>query len=133
MNLVHEAMARESSEDGKKPKKDSKKNAKKNARTRFIATLVTWILLNLIWLQASQAVAVNEINKHGRTDFDGHYVLDVPNMLKMDREIPVDLSCDFFFRICLIFKKNLLYQSIKYSDQNLNISIKTSTRTATKI
>ena len=91
MNLVHEAMARESSADGKKPKKD----AKKNARTRFIATLVTWILLNLIWLQASQAVAVNEVNKHGRGDFDGHYVLDVPDMMKMDRDIPVDLSCDF--------------------------------------
>lgn len=88
-------MARESSADGKKPKKDTKENAKKNARTRFIATLVTWILLNLIWLQASQAVAVNEINKHGRDDFDGHYILDVPNMLKTDREIPVDLSCDF--------------------------------------
>ena len=43
MNLVHEAMARESSADGKKPKKDTKKDAKKNARTRFIATLVTWI------------------------------------------------------------------------------------------
>ena len=95
MNLVHEAMARESSADGKKPKKDAKKDTKKNARTRFIATLVTWILLNLIWLQASQAVAVNEINKHGRGDFDGHYVLDVPNMMKMDRDIPVDLSCDF--------------------------------------
>ncbi len=95
MNLVHEAMARESSEDGKKPKKDATKNSKKNARTRFIATLVTWILLNLIWLQASQAVAVNEVNKHGRDDFDSRYTLDVPDMLKMGRNVPVDLSCDF--------------------------------------
>ena len=94
MNLVHEAMARESSADGKKPKKDTKKDAKKNARTRFIATLVTWILLNLIWLQASQAIAVNEVNEHGR-DVNGKYTLDVPNMMNLDRQIPVDLTCDF--------------------------------------
>jgi len=90
VNLVHEAMARESNPEGKKKKKDEKKNA----RTRFIATLVTWLLLNLIWLQASQAIAVNEVNEHGR-EINGNYVLDVPNMMKMDREIPVDLSCDF--------------------------------------
>ena len=90
MNLVHEAMSRESTPDKKKGKKDEKKNA----RMRFIATLVTWLLLNLIWLQASQAIAVNEVNKHG-LDINGKYVLDVPNMMKMDREIPVDLSCDF--------------------------------------
>jgi len=90
VNLVHEAMARESTTNGKKPKKD----AKKNARTRFLVTLVTWILLNLIWLQASQAIAVNEVNKHGR-DVNGKYTLDVPNMMRLDREIPVDLTCDF--------------------------------------
>ena len=83
-------MARESNPEGKKKKKDEKKNA----RMRFIATLVTWLLLNLIWLQASQAIAVNEVNEHGR-QINGNYVLDVPNMMKMDREIPVDLSCDF--------------------------------------
>ena len=85
-------MARESNPEGKKRKK--KKDEKKNARMRFIATLVTWLLLNLIWLQASQAIAVNEVNEHGR-DINGNYVLNVPNMMKMDREIPVDLSCDF--------------------------------------
>ena len=85
-------MARESNPEGKKKKK--KKDEKKNARMRFIATLVTWLLLNLIWLQASQAIAVNEVNEHGR-DINGNYVLNVPNMMKMDREIPVDLSCDF--------------------------------------
>ena len=90
MNLVHEAMARESSSDGKKPKKEQKKNA----RTRFFVTLVTWILLNLIWLQASNAVAINEVNKHGEK-IDGNYVLNVPNMMNLDREVPVDLSCDF--------------------------------------
>ena len=90
MNLVHEAMVRESRTDGKKPKKD----AKKNTRTRFIATLVTWVLLNLIWLQASQAIAVNEVNEHGRI-INGNYVLNVPNMMNLDRNIPVDLSCDF--------------------------------------
>ena len=84
-------MARESNPEGKKKKK---KDEKKNARTRFIVTLVTWLLLNLIWLQASQAIAVNEVNEHGR-DINGNYVLNVPNMMKMDREIPVDLSCDF--------------------------------------
>ena len=83
-------MARESNPEGKKKKKDEKKNA----RMRFIATLVTWLLLNLIWLQASQAIAVNEVNEHGR-HINGNYVLNVPNMMKMDREIPVDLSCDF--------------------------------------
>ncbi len=82
-------MARESNPEGKK-----KKDEKKNARMRFIATLVTWLLLNLIWLQASQAIAVNEVNEHGR-QINGNYVLNVPNMMKMDREIPVDLSCDF--------------------------------------
>ena len=90
MNLVHEAMARESSSDGKKPKKEQKKNA----RTRFIVTLVTWILLNLIWLQASNAVAINEVNKHGEK-IDGNYVLNVPNMINLDREVTVDLSCYF--------------------------------------
>jgi hypothetical protein len=85
-------MARESNPEGKKRKK--KKDEKKNARMRFIATLVTWLLLNLIWLQASQAIAVNEVNEHGR-DINGNYVLNVPNMMKMDRDIPVDLSCDF--------------------------------------
>ena len=90
MNLVHEAMARESSPDGKKPKKEKKKNA----RTRFIVTLVTWILLNLIWLQASNAVAVNEVNKHGER-IDGNYVLNVPDMMNLDRDVPVDLACDF--------------------------------------
>ena len=82
-------MARESNPEGKK-----KKDEKKNARMRFIATLVTWLLLNLIWLQASQAIAVNEVNEHGR-QINGNYVLNVPNMMKMDREIPVDLTCDF--------------------------------------
>ncbi len=90
MNLVHEAMARESSPDGKKPKK----GAKNNARTRFFATLITWILLNLIWLQASQAVAINEVNEHGR-EVNGKYSLDVPNMMNMNRETPVELTCDF--------------------------------------
>ena len=85
-------MARESNPEGKKKKK--KKDEKKNARMRFIATLVTWLLLNLIWLQASQAIAVNEVNEHGR-EINGNYVLNVPNMMKMYREIPVDLSCDF--------------------------------------
>ena len=85
-------MARESNPEGKKRKQ--KKDEKKNARKRFIATLVTGLLLNLIWLQASQAIAVNEVNEHGR-DINGNYVLNVPNMMKMDREIPVDLSCDF--------------------------------------
>mgnify|MGYP003324076616 FL=1 len=85
-------MARESNPEGKKKKK--KKDEKKNARTRFVVTLVTWLLLNLIWLQASQAIAVNEVNEHGR-QINGNYVLDVPNMMKMNREIPVDLSCDF--------------------------------------
>ena len=84
-------MTRESNPEGKKKKK---KDEKKNARMRFIATLVTWLLLNLIWLQASQAIAVNEVNEHGR-QINGNYVLNVPNMMKMDREIPVDLSCDF--------------------------------------
>jgi len=90
VNLVHEAMARESSPDGKKPKKEKKKNA----RTRFIATLVTWVLLNLIWLQASNAIAVNEVNEHGQR-IDGNYVLNVPNMMNMGRDVPVDISCDF--------------------------------------
>jgi len=90
VNLVHEAMARESSPDGKKPKK----GAKNNARTRFFATLITWILLNLIWLQASQAVAINEVNEHGR-EVNGKYSLDVPNMMNMNRETPVELTCDF--------------------------------------
>ena len=81
-------MARESNSEGKKRKK--KKDEKKNARMRFIATLVTWLLLNLIWLQASQAIAVNEVNEHGR-QINGNYVLNVPNMMKMDREITVDL------------------------------------------
>ena len=90
MNLVHEAMAREATEDGKKPKKEEKKNA----RTRFIATFLTWILLNLIWLYFSHAIAVNEVSKHDR-EVNGKYVLDVPNMLGLDRETPVDLSCDF--------------------------------------
>tara|TARA_B100001146_G_scaffold23946_1_gene18141 strand:- start:4983 stop:5942 length:960 start_codon:yes stop_codon:yes gene_type:complete len=84
-------MSRESTPEGKKK---NKKDEKSNARTRFIATLVTWLLLNLIWLQASQAIAVNEVNEHGR-EINGNYVLNVPNMMKMDREIPVDLSCDF--------------------------------------
>ena len=90
MNLVHEAMARESSPDGKKPRKESKKNT----RTRFIATLLTWILLNLIWMHYSHAIAVNEVSKHDR-EVNGKYVLDVPNMFGLDREITVDLNCDF--------------------------------------
>ena len=90
MNLVHEAMAREATEDGKKPKKEGKKNV----RTRFIATFLTWILLNLIWLYFSHAIAVNEVSKHDR-EVNGKYVLDVPNMFGLDRETPVDLSCDF--------------------------------------
>ena len=68
--------------------------AKNNARTRFFATLITWILLNLIWLQASQAVAINEVNEHGR-EVNGKYSLDVPNMMNMNRETPVELTCDF--------------------------------------
>ncbi len=90
MNLVHEAMARESSPDGKKPRKE----VKAKARTRFLVTLVTWILLNLIWFSASHAVAVNEVNKHGRA-INGAHTLNVPDLLGMDRQTPVDLSCDF--------------------------------------
>ena len=69
VNLVHEAMAREATEDGKKPKKEEKKNV----RTRFIATFLTWILLNLIWLYFSHAIAVNEVSKHDR-EVNGKYV-----------------------------------------------------------
>ena len=90
MNLVHEAMARETSQDGKKPKKETKKNA----WTRFIATFLTWILLNLIWMYFSHAVAVNEVNEHDRV-IDSEYDLNVPNMFGLNRETPVDLSCDF--------------------------------------
>jgi len=90
VNLVHEAMAREATQDGKKPQKDSKKNF----RTRFIATFLTWILLNLIWMYFSHAIAVNEVNKHDR-EVNGKYVLDVPNLFGQDRETPVDLTCDF--------------------------------------
>ena len=90
LNLVQEAMARETSVERKKTGKGSKKNG----RTRFLATLVTWILLNLIWLQASHAIAVNEVNEHGR-QLNGNYVLTIPDMLKMDRETSVDLNCDF--------------------------------------
>jgi len=91
VNLVNEAMARES-----QPEEKKKKKAPKNSgRTRFIATLVTWVLLNLIWLHASQAVAVNEVNKHDRDEINGNYVLSVPDMMGTGREIPVDLTCDF--------------------------------------
>jgi hypothetical protein len=91
VNLVHEAMARESQPEEKK----KKKMAKNNGRTRFIATLVTWVLLNLIWFQASHAIAVNEVNKHDRDDLNVNYVLSVPDMMSMGRETPVDLTCDF--------------------------------------
>ena len=91
MNLVHEAMARESKPEEKK----KKKGAKYSGRTRFIATLVTWILLILIWFQASQAVAVNEVNKHERDELNLEYVLTVPDMFSMGRDTPVDLTCDF--------------------------------------
>ena len=50
-----------------------KKEAKKNVRTRFIATFLTWILLNLIWLYFSHAIAVNEVSKHDR-EVNGKYV-----------------------------------------------------------
>ncbi|MEC7704059.1 MAG: hypothetical protein VX906_02325 [Candidatus Thermoplasmatota archaeon] len=89
LNLVQEAMARETNVDDKKSGKNPK-----NGRVRFFATLITWILLNLIWLQASHAVAVNEVNEHGRV-LNGNYVLTIPDMLKMDRETNVDLNCDF--------------------------------------
>ena len=91
MNLVHEAMARESKPDEKK----KKKVAKNSGRVRFIATLVTWVLLNLIWFQASQAVAVNEVNKHESDELNLEYVLTVPDMFSMGRDTPVDLTCDF--------------------------------------
>ncbi|MEE2759784.1 MAG: hypothetical protein VYA86_07395 [Candidatus Thermoplasmatota archaeon] len=92
MNLVHEAMAREAAHD-KKPKKE-KKEKKKNARTRFIATLLTWVLLNLIWMHFSHAIAWSEVNKHDR-NIDPEYDLNVPNMFNLDRVTPVDLTCDF--------------------------------------
>ncbi len=90
MNLVHEAMAREATQDDKKPRKEKKKNL----RARFIATFLTWILLNLIWMYFSHAIAVNEVSKHDR-QVNTKYVLDVPNMFGLDRETPVDLDCDF--------------------------------------
>ena len=90
MNLVHEAMAREATQEGKKPQKEKKKNL----RTRFIATFLTWILLNLIWMYFSHAIAVNEVNKHDR-EVNGKYVLDVPNLFGLDRETPIDVKCDF--------------------------------------
>ena len=83
-------MAREATQEGKKPQKEKKKNL----RTRFIATFLTWILLNLIWMYFSHAIAVNEVNKHDR-EVNGKYVLDVPNLFGLDRETPIDVKCDF--------------------------------------
>lgn len=74
--------------------KKSKPESPKSGRTRLIATVLTWLLLNLIWLQASQAVAVNEVAEHGGR-INRHYVLDVPDMMGIGREIPVELECDY--------------------------------------
>jgi hypothetical protein len=92
VNLVHEAMHREKEEDDGKKKPG--KAIPKDGRARMVATLLTWLLLNLIWLYASDAVAVNEVHEHGG-QINRNYLLDVPDMMGMDRETPVGLTCDY--------------------------------------
>ncbi|HIF04723.1 MAG TPA: hypothetical protein EYQ80_04845 [Candidatus Poseidoniales archaeon] len=89
MNLVHEAMARE--EVGDEPRK---RPPPKNAKMRGWTTIITWVLLNLIWMQALGAVADNEGMDHD-SRLNRNFKLDVPDMAGLGRDTPVSLSCDY--------------------------------------
>jgi hypothetical protein len=89
VNLVHEAMARE--EAGDEPRK---KSPPKNAKIRGLTTIITWVLLNLIWMQALEAVADNEAMDHD-SPLNRNFKLNVPDMAGLGRDIPVSMSCEF--------------------------------------
>ena len=89
VNLVHEAMAREEVSD-----EPRKRPPPKNAKTRGWTTIITWVLLNLIWMQALEAVADNEGMDHD-SRLNRNFKLNVPDMAGLGRDIPVSLSCDY--------------------------------------
>jgi hypothetical protein len=89
VNLVHEAMAREGA--GDEPRK---RPPPKNAKMRGWTTIITWVLLNLIWMQALEAVADNEGMDHD-SRLNRNFKLNVPDMAGLGRDIPVSLSCDY--------------------------------------
>ncbi|MDP6899591.1 MAG: hypothetical protein QGF94_02005 [Candidatus Thalassarchaeaceae archaeon] len=89
MNLIQEAMKREESDDVK-----PKKRASKNPRVRTMTTIVTWILLNVIWMFAVSTPSTHYVMDHD-TKFDTSHRLEAPNLMNIGSNVPVTLTCEF--------------------------------------
>jgi len=87
---MQEALVKESSEDAP-PKKKSKK---KSARIRWATTIITWLLLNVIWAFAVNAPSTNEVMSHDTKLVEDHQQ-EVPDILGLDHDVPLVLECDF--------------------------------------
>lgn len=68
----------------------------KDAKVRTWTTLITWLLLNLIWFGLSGVAAEHAVMSKS-TGFVASHQFEAPNMLGLDRATPVTLTCDFEF------------------------------------
>ena len=68
----------------------------KEARTRTWTTIITWVLLNAIWLGVSQMPAAHPVMSH-ESNFVASHGFHTPDMLGLDRATDVQLSCEFDF------------------------------------
>jgi len=87
VNLVQEAMA-------SKRGTSKKKRVPPSGRKRMVTTLLTWIMLNVIWTGALGGESLNEVMDHD-SRFIGNYYLDVPDMLKLNHSVPTYIECDY--------------------------------------
>ena len=89
VNLVQKVLEKESNEEP-----PQKKRKKKSARIRWATTIVTWLLLNVIWTFAVDAPSTNEVMSHD-TKLVLDHEQDVPDLLGLGHDVPLVMECDF--------------------------------------
>ena len=89
VNLVQQAVSKEGNE-GSTPKK----SATKRAKVRWVTTIITWLLLNVIWTFAVDSPSTSEVMSHD-TKLVKEHAQDVPDILGLNHDVPLTMECDF--------------------------------------
>ncbi|MEE3083233.1 MAG: hypothetical protein VX320_03985 [Candidatus Thermoplasmatota archaeon] len=89
VNLVQQALVKEGKEEA-----SPKKSATKSAKVRWATTIITWLLLNVIWTFAVDSPSTNEVMSHD-TKLVKEHQQDVPDILGLGHDVPLIMECDF--------------------------------------
>jgi len=90
VSLIKEDAKQESEgEDAAKPK--SRRN---HPKVRIITTIVTCIMLNIVWMFAIEVPSSNEVMDH-HTSIKSSHPLKVPSLLELEHDVPIVVICDF--------------------------------------